>query len=226
MERPAWRTHRLVVAERNVLQCAITDLCGQGIDYKLDRPAARKARLRAQVHGWAVDGVDIVQLREKQLESGEFFDLACAAMDAIRSAPPTATRTRLLINVPAHVAAAPGADGVHLASHPGELSPMEVREVFRVAGRPQCLVSVSCHQPVEVAAARKAGADLILFGPVFEKRVRGELVSSGVGVDLLREACVLSGTLPVLALGGVSSGSVRACLEAGAAGIAAIRFFG
>ena len=43
------------------------------------------------------------------------------------------------------------------------------------------------------------------------------------GLDRLREAC--RQRIPVLALGGVTLENARACVDAGAAGIAAIRLF-
>ena len=223
MDRLALRTHRLVVAGKGFLQCAITDLFGQSALYGLDKPATREAHLRDQVRRWAVDGVHIVQLREKQLESGELHDLACAALEELRRIPGAPDRTRLLLNGRADIAAAAGADGVHLTSNPGELSPTQVRAVFHTAGYSQCLVSRSCHTLADVSASCDTGADLILFGPVFEKRVRGELVVRGTGLDRLEEACTLAGSTPVLALGGITPGTISACLHAGAAGIAGIR---
>ena len=66
---------------------------------------------------------------------------------------------------------------------------------------------------------------MILFGPVFEKRVDGELVIAGVGLQALHEACVAAGEIPVLALGGVTAELIEDCLRAGAKGVAGIRLF-
>ena len=57
-----------------------------------------------------------------------------------------------------------------------------------------------------------------MFGPVFEK---GK--TQPAGLDGLHQACQYK--LPVLALGGVTLANARACLDAGAAGIAGIRLF-
>jgi thiamine-phosphate pyrophosphorylase len=89
----------------------------------------------------------------------------------------------------------------------------------------EALVSVSCHSVAEVERARDTGVDLILFGPVFEKRVGGDVAVAGVGLGALAEACVVSGGLRLLALGGVDAGNEGRCMEAGAAGIAGIRVF-
>jgi thiamine-phosphate pyrophosphorylase len=88
-----------------------------------------------------------------------------------------------------------------------------------------CLTSVSCHTLDEVSRAHTLGADLILFGPVFEKRVANLHITDGSGLDLLHRACRAANGTPVLALGGITHENTPACLAAGAAGIAAIRLF-
>jgi thiamine-phosphate pyrophosphorylase len=85
---------------------------------------------------------------------------------------------------------------------------------------------VSCHSVDEVRRAKKEGVDFVLFGPVFEKRVDGEMVGDGVGLERLQEACSAAAGMPVLALGGVTWPRAELCIEAGAAGVAGIRLFG
>jgi thiamine-phosphate pyrophosphorylase len=173
--------------------------------------------LLANTHRWAAAEVEYIQLREKQMESAEIVAVAAAMMRILSE---HGNRTRLLISRRADVAAAAGAGGVHLTAQPGELTPAQVRRIL-----PGAMVSISCHTPDEVERARDAGADLILFGPVFEKRLQGEVVVAGVGLDALRAACAAAGTVPLLALGGVGADDVERCLQAGAAGIAGIRMF-
>ena len=174
---------------------------------------------------WAELGVEFVQLREKHLAPEELVRLAAAMRAGLREA---GGRTKLLVNGPAEVAVAAGADGVHLTSRVGEQTVAEVRRVFAAAGAGEAVVSASCHTLAEVRRAVDQGVDLILFGPVFEKRVAGEVVVAGVGLEHLREACAAAGGasgIPVLALGGVTSESAGRCVEAGAAGVAGIRLF-
>lgn len=185
-------------------------------------------RLREQVRRWAVDGVDFIQLREKDLSAGELLGLARAAMEVLREhteAEGSQRRPRLLINSRPDIALAAGADGVHLPTGPGALTTAQTRAMFAGAGRPRGLVSRSCHTLEEVEAACAGAVDFVLFGPIFEKRVRGEVVVEGKGLDLLRQACVTAGETPVLALGGITAAGVEACMEAGAAGFAGIRLF-
>lgn len=190
-----------------MLRCAITDRHYSAAD------AAR----------WSAEGVDFIQLRDKALPAGELTKLARAILADLAQIP--GTKTRLLINGRADVAIAVAAAGVHLTAHPDELTPAQVRQVFALAGKPVPLISISCHTLAEVQRARTAGVDLILFGPIFEKRVSGEQVSPGLGLDALHAACMQAGEVSVLALGGVTHELIEACLHAGAKGVAGIRLF-
>lgn len=182
----------------------------------------RQAGLLKQAERLAASGIDFLQLREKDLEAGALADLGRRLLATLRAGD---SAPKLLINSRADVAVAIGADGVHLTSAPGSLTPAEVHRLYASAGLPEPVVSVSCHSLSEVAAARESAANFILFGPVFEKRIGAELVSEGTGFDLLHEACVVAGPVPVLALGGITPENTPACVAAGAAGIAAIRSF-
>lgn len=172
---------------------------------------------------WAKEGVDFIQLREKKINADELIDLACTILSEIAAVPKAPTR--LLINGRADIAIAAGAAGVHLTSHPDELTPAQVRIVFAAAGRPESLISVSCHTLDDVKRAHAAGADLILFGPVFEKRIANQHITDGSGLRSLESACRAAEGTPILALGGVTVENAPECLAAGAAGIAAIRLF-
>ena len=186
-----------------------------------DESAHRQA-LFAKIAEAAHCGVDVVQLREKDLSTRELETLTCTALSIIQP-PGTENRkltTRLLINSRTDVAIACGADGVHLRSN--DISPSEIRKTWaqtRLSAK--ALVSVSCHSTNEVAGAASDGADFAVFAPVFEKKDSPQ--ASPAGLAGLREACWQK--IPVVALGGITLKNARACLEAGAAGIAAIRLF-
>jgi thiamine-phosphate pyrophosphorylase len=200
-----------------MLRCAITDGTASGFIN-----AAQIDRLQNQVRRWADDGIDLIQLRENNLDAGALLALAEAALQTLHEMQ---SPTRLLINTRADVALAACAQGVHLTSHPDELTPQQVRELFTHAGLPPPIVSVACHTPTDLARARHNAADFILFGPVFEKRINGELVSEGAGLEALSFACAIAQQVPVLALGGITSQNSAVCLASGAAGVAGIRLF-
>ncbi len=183
---------------------------------------ARQRALLAKIAEAARCGLDFIQLREKDLSSRDLETLARAARHVVKPPRPEKREaiTRLLINSRSDVALACGADGVHLPAD--NLPPSEVRKIWAKVGHPtRPLITVSCHSAAEVAQAATEGADFALFAPVFEKKDAPH--ASPAGLDRLREAC--RHKIPVLALGGVTLETARACVDAGAAGIAAIRLF-
>lgn len=174
-------------------------------------------RLAEACAALAADGVDFILVREKKLAAGELAKVLRRVLGAVRVA---GAATKVLVAQRLDVAIAVGADGVHLSGEPGELTALQVRELM-----PQAFVSVSCHSLAEVVRARETGASTVLFGPVFGKRVDGVEVTLGVGLEALREACVVAREMPVFALGGVGERNAAACIEVGASGVAAIRMF-
>lgn len=203
-----------------MIRCAITNrtlLVTAG-----ESSAQRQVALVDQCARLAREGLDILQLREKDLPPQELAEVSRQVLRAVRA---NGAVTKLVINSRLDVALLIGADGVHLSSRPGALAPDTVRAGFRDAGLPMPFVSVSCHTLAGVSAARKAGVSAILFGPVFGKVLAGQEVTPAAGLDALREACVEAAGTPILALGGVTAERVQSCLDAGAAGIAAIRMF-
>jgi thiamine-phosphate pyrophosphorylase len=159
-------------------------------------------------------GVDYIQLREKDLNTRDLERLAIEAMRVVRENSPS---TRLLINSRTDVALGADADGVHLRSN--DILPTEVKTICKKRKSP-CTIGVSCHSVERVSRAASEGADLVVFGPVFEKK---DGSSRADGLNALSEACKYS--VPVFALGGVTLENAKACFAAGAAGIAGIRLF-
>ncbi len=178
----------------------------------------QKDALATQAARLAQDGVEYLQLREKDLPIHERVGLAIRLRAAIADG---GGETKLLfIGLPS-LAALAGADGVHLASNLLQ-KPWRAAD-FTANGR-RMLVSASCHTLADVDRARTF-AHVLLFAPVFGKNVRGRHVQDGVGLEALREACHVAGSVPVLALGGVDESNVAECIAAGAAGMAGIRVF-
>ena len=174
--------------------------------------SARRAALIAQATRLAQEGVEYLQLREKDLGEADLVALARATHAAIRDA---GGETQLLLSGPPTLAQWAGTDGVHLSSTTFAQNLQSLRGL---------IVSASCHTVYDVKRACEF-ADMILFAPVFEKRVAGELVIAGSGLEALREACLIAGDVPVFALGGVDASNSQACVDAGAAGVAGVRLF-
>jgi thiamine-phosphate pyrophosphorylase len=191
--------------------------------------AVFRRQLLRLVESWTAGGVHFIQLREKDLSAADLQSLAREMAETIDR-----RRSRLLVNVSgaesAALAAAAGADGVHLAGKPTPGAALRARQLFRAAARTagrtadlDALISVPCHTLGDIHVARKEQVDLMLFSPVFEKLTAPE--AEPQGLEALRQACAAAEGIPVLALGGVTSINAQDCLTAGAAGVAGIRLF-
>ena len=183
----------------------------------------QSAQLSALIHQtalWAAEGIDYIQLREKDLPAATLAALTRRILEAIRDTP-----AKLLINSRPDVAIATAAHGVHLTSAVSQLTPTQVRELYAAATLSPPIISISCHTLAEVEQARRHNADLILFAPVFQKSIADQLISAGQGLEALQTACLAATPIPIFALGGVTLENPSACLQAGAAGVAGIRLF-
>jgi thiamine-phosphate pyrophosphorylase len=158
----------------------------------------------------AAAGVDAVQLREKSLDDRALHALAALARSAL---PPP---VRLLVNGRADIALAAGADGVHLPAGGVPAGALRVR--FGA----DLLIGVSTHRLDEVEEARLAGADYVVFGPVYETPGKSGHWAP-VGPQGLARAAAFE--IPVYALGGVTLERFEEVAAAGAAGVGAIRLF-
>lgn len=156
------------------------------------------------------EGVEAVQLREKDLPDLEIYELA---RQIRRRIPP---EMLLLVNGRADIAKAAGADGVHL---PARGLPVEA---LRRQWSSDLLISRSTHTLEEVEAARDEGADFVLFGPVYATPSKVEY-GPPAGLEALSRA-VESGP-PLLALGGVTIERLKEVAATGAFGFAGIRAF-
>lgn len=167
-----------------------------------------RAAILAVVGFAAANGINLIQIREKQITTAQLNSLVA---EAAKITGPT--NTRLLVNDRVDVAIAAGADGVHLTTYSLPLA--AVRKTFRG----DLLVAVSAHTLQEASDAARDGADLVVFGPVFNSPGKG----MPTGLQQLSAVCKSLEGFPVLGLGGVDVGNYRSVLDAGAAGFAAIR---
>ena len=156
-------------------------------------------------------GVDILQIRERDLPAREILSITEAAVRIARN-----SGGRVMVNDRADVARCAGC-GVHLTTRS-----IGIEAVKRAFGA-EMMIGASTHNLEEVVAAENAGADFVVFGPVFETSSK---LSYGppVGVASLR-AVARSVRIPVFALGGITLANFHETLDAGAAGIAAISLF-
>ena len=154
-------------------------------------------------------GIEMIQLRERDLDAHELYALAQAVM-----ALPNPHGTRFLINDRADVALASGAAGVHLRGHGP--APSTIRAITP----PGFLIGVSCHSVDEVRRSADEGASFSVLAPIYPTPGKGP----ALGLDCLRNAASAV-AIPVLALGGITAQRIPECLATGAAGIAGISLF-
>ena len=184
---------------------------------RLDPDARTTAASLASLEAWlddAIDaGVDLIQLREADLDAGT--SVALARRIVARAA---GTPTRVVVNDRMDVAIAAGAGGAHL---PGSGLPTRAARALA----PDLWVSRAVHSIDEIAAESGAAAppDALVFGTVFPTASKG-LDAPVAGLEGLA-AAVRASAVPVVAIGGLTVERARSVIGAGAAGLAAIGVF-
>lgn len=174
-----------------------------------DRALLRGRDLTAVVAECLAAGLPAVQLREKDLAARELAELGrrLRALTAAHSA-------RLVVNDRIDVALAVGADAVQRTG-----ASLAVEDLVTIADK-RLQIGASVHSLAEAEAAEHAGADWLVFGPVFDtpsKRAYGPPQGLAKLAEVARQV-----TIPVIAIGGITPQRVRDVRTAGARGVAVI----
>lgn len=155
-------------------------------------------------------GAEIIQLRDKNAASDDFF---AAAVDAVAYAAENGVK--ILINDRADIALAAGAAGVHVGQD--DLPPAAVRQFLGT----DALIGFSTHTLEQAAEAARLPVDYIAFGPIFPTGTKAD-TDPVVGLALLGEVRSIVGDIPLVAIGGINRGNARSVFEAGADSLAII----
>ena len=194
------------LSRRRHLICLVTD---RG---RLSR-AAPGVNLLDLIAGACWAGVDLIQIRERDLDGGALTGLVKQCVAAA-----TGTSARVVVNDRLDVALAAGAHGVHLRSDSIEAG--RVREVSPAG----FIIGRSVHGVEEaVAAERSGGLDYLILGTVFPTESKDPSHRLTTMTGLAAASALVS--IPVLAIGGITTARAEKIVKTGAAGIAAIGFF-
>ncbi|MGB3426601.1 MAG: thiamine phosphate synthase [Burkholderiaceae bacterium] len=168
-----------------------------------DATGAAFDRVLAIVDAALTAGVKVVQYRNKVADDRERERQASAIVQLVKSAGGLA-----IVNDRPGLAAAAGADGVHLGRDDGDVG--EARRLL-----PEALIGVSCYDQLGRAEQAVAdGADAIAFGSMFPSSTKPGAVHASL--ELLRSARRRWPTRRVIAIGGIDSGNIHEVAEAGA----------
>ncbi|KAI9485423.1 MAG: Hydroxyethylthiazole kinase family-domain-containing protein [Benjaminiella poitrasii] len=174
------------------------------IDYSLylvtDRSLVPEGKtFLGQIERALEGGVTLVQLREKDTETGPFIDFARKVKELTRR-----YGVPLIINDRLDVAQAVDAEGVHIGQ-----DDMPLKQARAILG-PKKIIGVSCNTEEEAAIAIRDGADYLGIGAVWftstKKNIKEPLGIEGVKKIL---KSMESNPVPTVAIGGI--GAKNAC---------------
>jgi thiamine-phosphate pyrophosphorylase len=173
-----------------------------------DRILSLKRPIAAAVEAAIAGGVTMVQVREKEVSSREFYDLALElrAVTRARGIP-------LVINDRLDIALAVSADGLHIGQ-----SDLPLKAARKLAGG--LFIGVSVSSPGEALMAEREGADYLGVGAVFPTASKAD-AGDAIGLETLRAVC-RAVSVPVIGIGGIGIKNAAAVMETGAAGAAVI----
>ncbi|MBR4412096.1 MAG: thiamine phosphate synthase [Lachnospiraceae bacterium] len=153
-------------------------------------------------------GVTFVQLREKELEEDKFLEEAKELKELCKE-----YKVPFVINDNVDIAIAMDADGVHVGQ-----SDMEAGNVRAKLG-PDKIIGVSAQTVEQAVLAQQRGADYLGVGAVFPTGSKDDAVE--VSHETLKAICEAV-SIPVIAIGGISSENVKELAGSGIVGIAVI----
>jgi thiamine-phosphate pyrophosphorylase len=148
-------------------------------------------------------GARILQLRAKNLSSGEFLDAAKIIREITKK-----SGVIFIVNDRLDVAKLSDADGIHLGQHD-----MPACEARRFLGKSK-VVGISTHNIKEAFEAKRLPIDYISFGPIWPTTTKGDAeTAQGLkGLSEVRKAV----DVPIVAIGGITEARLNEVLNKGA----------
>jgi thiamine-phosphate pyrophosphorylase len=178
--------------------------------YPLTDPQLSGLSHAEQVKRLIAGGARFIQLRDKNSSPRDFYHQAAAALQIARDSD-----VRLIINDRVDIALALKADGVHLGQ-----TDLPVEGARRLLGE-GAIIGLSTHNLEQAEIATTLPVDYVAFGPVFSTVTKLN-PDPTVGLGSLRRIRSVVGNLPLVAIGGINSTSVKEVLGNGADAVAVI----
>lgn len=151
-------------------------------------------------------GVDLIQIRDKQLDAQELIRYTQSAIEAV-----DAEQTRIIVNDRADIVQCTTAFGLHVGQT--DLSVAQSRSLIP----PTSILGLSTHDLVQVREAIAVGVDYIGCGPTFPSSTKN--FPSFAGLPFLREVATLlqeaGSNMPAFAIGGIDLARLKPLLETG-----------
>lgn len=173
-----------------------------------DRAWVGRQTLYEQVECAIRGGVTCLQLREKELDSGSFFEEAEKIKLLCNQ-----SNVPFIVNDNVEIAVKCGADGVHIGQED-----MAAAEVRRIIGK-DMILGVSAQTVEQAKKAEQDGADYLGVGAVFPTSTK--LDAADVPYDTLKEICAAV-KIPVVAIGGIKRENINMLSGSGISGIAVV----
>ncbi len=155
-------------------------------------------------------GASLIQLRDKLSAPRAFYREAAAALQIARD-----HGARLIINDRVDIALALKADGVHLGQ-----TDIPVAAARRLLGK-KAIIGFSTHNMEQAKRAANLPVDYLAFGPIFPTSTK-ENPEPVTGLFAMSEIATSKGSLPLVAIGGITLENAREVLKAGADTVAVI----
>lgn len=153
-------------------------------------------------------GVTVVQLREKNISTREFYTEAVEMKKLCQrySVP-------LIINDRLDIALAVDADGIHIGQRD-----MPIGVVRNIMGENK-IIGVSAGNLAEAKLAESGGADYLGVGAVFHTNTKRD--AADVGIDILKKVRK-NINIPIVAIGGINHSNIDMLKDIGLDGIAVV----
>lgn len=187
--------------------------CKDKVDYRVylvtDREVLGNRSLKEAVEQSILGGATLIQLREKNLSSLEFYNVALELKEITSK-----YEIPLIINDRLDIALAIDAEGVHIGQ---EDIPLLVAR--KILGEEK-LIGVSAQNLEQALKAESEGADYLGVGAIFKTSTKKD-AKQEMGLKLLREIKEKV-RIPIVGIGGIDYSNARTVMETGVQGVAVV----